>query len=134
MAFNTCNRNRTTQHKDIERFRDLLLDRMILKFFLSFILLSPFLSVNVANAYGNFLLMAPGARATGMGEAQVALVDPMSGYFNAGSNGIFSLDHVFSISHSNMDWIFEADPYEPDRELSLDYSQVFAGWKIYRVG
>ncbi|MDP8207304.1 MAG: hypothetical protein P9L92_11615 [Candidatus Electryonea clarkiae] len=85
-------------------------------------------SNNHANAASaRFMLITPGARATGMGDAQVALVDPMSGHFNAGSKGVFSLDHNYSYSYTSADWLprFNLD------DLYLNYSQLSAGWKLY---
>ncbi|MDP8207303.1 MAG: hypothetical protein P9L92_11610 [Candidatus Electryonea clarkiae] len=75
-----------------------------------------------------FLLISPGARATGMGEAQTALVDPMSGHFNPGSMGIFSLDHNFAASHSYVDYLpaFKID------DLYFNYTSLFAGWTFYK--
>jgi len=87
------------------------------------------LSTSFASPDGDLLLISPGARATGMGEVQTALVDPMAGHFNAGSMGVFSLDHGFSFSRSSVDW---RHSYLNDHDFHLDHAQLFTGRRLIK--
>lgn len=70
--------------------------------------------------------ISPGARANGMGEAMVAVVDPMSADFNPGTMGLYAFNRNFSFSTSKTNWISNIF----GNSYKVDYRHYFAGLKF----
>ena len=86
------------------------------------ILLSPVLAFAVSEAAVIFLLIEPGSRPGGMGQAYVAQVDDgFAGYWNPGAMA-FNRKTQFSLMHSN--WLGDVDGID---DMYIEY----LGWNQY---
>ncbi len=101
------------------KFKSNVITRLIC---LTLLLVSPVLMFAVSEAAVIFLLIEPGSRPGGMGQAYVAQVDDgLSGYWNPGAMA-FNRKTQFSLMHSN--WLGDVDGID---DMYIEY----LGWNQY---
>lgn len=82
-----------------------------------------FFILYASKSSADMINISPGARANGMGEAMVAVVDPMSAYSNPGTMGLYAFEKNISFATTYSRWL----PSFKNQNLEIDYQHYFAG-------